>query len=162
METYTYSFKTETQEQHNTAEQNTPASTEYLDTPEAGKTTIEANAGTEIEGAKIVYDSTEPVAPHFGPIDEIPELNVSDTDAIGIPINLQPATVFENPVTIFIPCSGISDPSTLNIYYYNPSLGWLLASNESGWLVPDSRVNHPETTPPTIEIQVYHFSGAQA
>jgi hypothetical protein len=29
-------------------------------------------------------------------------------------------------------------------------------------MVPDSRVNHNETDPATIEIQVYHFSGAQA
>jgi len=159
METYTYSFKTETQEQHQTAEENTPASTES--TPEVGKTAIEADAGTELEGAKIVYDSSEPVAPHFGPTDEIPELNIPDTNAIGIPVNLQPPTVFENPVTIFIPCPGVSDPSTLNIYHYNPSLGWLLATGVSGWMVPGSRVNHPETTPSTIEIEVYHFSGTQ-
>jgi hypothetical protein len=29
-------------------------------------------------------------------------------------------------------------------------------------MVPGSRVNHNETDPATIEIQVYHFSGAQA
>jgi hypothetical protein len=29
-------------------------------------------------------------------------------------------------------------------------------------MVPDSRVNHNETDPATIEIRVYHFSGAQA
>ena len=114
-----------------------------------------------MEGAKIIYDSSEPVAPHFGPTGEIPELNVPDTNAIGIPMNLQPPTVFENPVTIFILCPDVSDPSTLNIYYYNPSLGWLLATGVSGWMIPGSRVNHPETTPPTIEIQVYHFSGTQ-
>ena len=28
-------------------------------------------------------------------------------------------------------------------------------------MVPGSRVNHPETSPPLIEIQVYHFSAAQ-
>ncbi len=31
-----------------------------------------------------------------------------------------------------------------------------------GWMVPGSRVNHEETGPALIEVQVYHFSGAQA
>jgi hypothetical protein len=29
-------------------------------------------------------------------------------------------------------------------------------------MVPGSRVNHPENTPPSTEIEVYHFSAAQA
>ncbi len=29
-------------------------------------------------------------------------------------------------------------------------------------MVPGSRVNHPEQIPPQIEIEVYHFSAAQA
>ena len=39
--------------------------------------------------------------------------------------------------------------------------GNVLAGGE-GWLVPGSRVNHTETNPALIEVQVYHFSGAQA
>jgi hypothetical protein len=38
--------------------------------------------------------------------------------------------------------------------------GNLLPGGE-GWMVSGSRVNHPETSPPLIEIQVYHFSAAQ-
>jgi hypothetical protein len=39
--------------------------------------------------------------------------------------------------------------------------GNVLAGGE-GWLVPGSRVNHTETRPALIEVQVYHFSGTQA
>jgi hypothetical protein len=28
-------------------------------------------------------------------------------------------------------------------------------------MVPGSRVDHPETSPPSIEIRVYHFTGVQ-
>jgi hypothetical protein len=49
-------------------------------------------------------------------------------------------------------------------------LEWLEAVNANGevlpggigWAVPDSRVNHSELEPPMIEVQVYHFSAAQA
>ena len=39
--------------------------------------------------------------------------------------------------------------------------GNVLAGGE-GWLVPGSRVNHTETDPALIEVQVYHFSAVQA
>jgi hypothetical protein len=84
-------------------------------------------------------------------------------------MNLQPPTVFNIPVKILIPCPGYTDVSSLNLYYYNGS-SWALACDAAGnvqpggdgWMVPGSRVNHNETDPATIEIQVYHFSGAQA
>ncbi len=31
-----------------------------------------------------------------------------------------------------------------------------------GWMVAGSRVNHMESSPPLVEVQVYHFSAAQA
>ncbi|GAJ20959.1 unnamed protein product, partial [marine sediment metagenome] len=48
--------------------------------------------------------------------------------------------------------------------------GWVLACDANGnvqpdgegWMVPGSRVNHNDSTPPTIEIQLYHFSGILA
>ena len=84
-------------------------------------------------------------------------------------MNLQPPTVFNTPVKILIPCPGYPDVSILNVYYYNGS-NWALACNAAGdvqpggdgWMVPGSRVNHNETDPATIEIQIIHFSAAQA
>jgi hypothetical protein len=117
----------------------------------------------------VIYDSSEQRTPAFGPLNEIPPLNVPGSGAIGEPLNLQPPTVFDNPVRIFIACPGYTDVSGLSVYYYNGS-NWVRASDAAGdvlaggdgWMVPYSRVNHNETDPPTIEIQVYHFSGAQA
>ena len=80
-----------------------------------------------------------------------------------------PHTVFDTPVKLFIPCPGFADVSNISLYYYN-GLEWREAINSNGevlpggvgWAVPDSRVNHNESDPPLIEVQVYHFSAAQA
>ena len=64
---------------------------------------------------------------------------------------------------------GVSDVSHLKLYYYN-GIEWQLASDENGnilpggegWMVPGSRVNHNDVSPPLIEVQVHHFSAAQA
>jgi hypothetical protein len=84
-------------------------------------------------------------------------------------MNLQPPTVFDIPVRIFIACPDHTDVSGLSVYYYNGS-NWVRACDAAGnvltggqgWMVPGSRVNHNGTSAPTIEIQIYHFSGAQA
>jgi subtilisin family serine protease len=123
----------------------------------------------DLEGAKVIYDSSEQRTPGFGPLNEIPPINISGASAVGVPMNLQPPTVFDYSVRIFIACPGYTDVSGLSVYYYNGS-NWARASDAAGnvlaggegWMVPGSRVNHNETNPPTIEIQVYHFSGAQA
>ncbi len=86
---------------------------------------------------------------------------------VGVPLNLQPANVFVNPVTVFIPCPGETDLGNLEIYVFNPAIGWQASWETDGCIVPGSRVNHgpddPEPTePPTIEIQLNHFSGIQA
>ncbi len=129
---------------------------------------IQIDSG-DLEGARVIYDSSEPRTPAFGPLNEIPPVDVSGARAIGAPLNLQPPTVFDVPPRIFIPCPGYTDVSGLSVYYYNGS-NWMRASDAAGnvmtggdgWMVPGSRVNHNETDPATIEIQVYHFSGAQA
>jgi hypothetical protein len=127
---------------------------------------IQINSG-DLEDAKVIYDSSEQRTPAFGPMNEIPPLGISG--AVGVPLNLQPHTVFDEPVRIFIPCPGYTDVSGLSVYYFSGS-SWVRASDAAGnvlaggdgWMVPGSRVNHNAPNPPTIEIQVYHFSGAQA
>ena len=132
------------------------------------------DAGIEVligslQGAKVIFDSSENQTPTLGPTDEIPPLNLTGVRGVAVPMNLQPPTVFDTPVKILIPCPGYEDAGSLNVYYYNGS-SWVLASDAAGnvqpggdgWMVPNSRVDHNETDPATIEIQVYHFSGAQA
>ena len=155
----------------------------------------------DLTGAKIIYKSTEPTVPRFGPIYELPTLtaekiknpkkiktsdrglppkhsnakaNRSEVSPVGIGMNLQPPTVFSTPVKLFLPCPGYEDVSDLSVFLYNGQ-EWVLAcdakgnlmADGEGWMVPGSRVNHnfvddPVNDPSTIEIWVYHFSGAQA
>jgi uncharacterized repeat protein (TIGR01451 family) len=158
MTTYSYSFQVESEAEHTSAQANIPESA--LDDTNPDEHVLSAASGTSIEGAVIKYDPDEDVTPRFGPVGEIPELDKAN--GVGIPVALEPPTVFENPVTIFIPCPGETDVSTLDVYYYNPSEGWVKAEDADGWMVSGSRVNHNETTPPTIEIKVNHFSGVQS
>jgi hypothetical protein len=84
--------------------------------------------------------------------------------------------VFNNPVTIFIPLpktGDVSTPtddlSTLSVCLYDGE-NWVVACDANGnvtpfgdgWMVPGSRVNHSQGFPPSIELQVYHFSAVQA
>jgi hypothetical protein len=122
----------------------------------------------ELEGAKIIYDSKEPLTPGFGPRDEIGALNLEDSQGIGAPLNLIPHTVFHTPVKILIPFPEGTDIADMDIFYHN-GLEWLPACDADGnvlpggrgWMVAGTRVNHFTTAPPLVEIQVYHFSAAQ-
>ena len=165
MDTYYSSFKIESEAEHAAAVADTPPSTEYVDDPVIGQNTIAADPGTAIEGAKIIYANLEPVAPRFGPLEEIPNLDI--IEGVGVPLNLQPANVFVKPVTVFIPCPGETDLGILEIYVFNPAIGWQASWETDGCIVPGSRVNHgpddPDPTePPTIEVQLNHFGGVQA
>ncbi len=123
----------------------------------------------DLKGARIIFDSNSPVHPRFGPIDEMPPLNINGVTGVGLPMNLQPHTVFETPVTLLIPCPDKADVSDICVYLFN-GREWVPACDANGnvqpegegWIVPGSRVNHNNGDPSTIEVQVYHFSGAQA
>jgi hypothetical protein len=129
---------------------------------------IQVNGG-DLEGARILFNSSEPVPPRFGPVNELPPLLAADEEIVGIPMNLQPPTVFNTPVKIFVPCPGYTDVSRILLYLYNGT-SWVPALDENGnvlaggidFIKPNSRVNHNNGAPSTIEIQVYHFSGIQA
>jgi hypothetical protein len=127
---------------------------------------IEVISG-ELTGAKILFNSSELLTPLFGPMNEVPP--VSDADGVGIPMNLQPPAVFDNPVKILIPCPGYDNVSGLDVHYYDGN-SWILAVDAAGnvqpggegLVLPGSRINHNDTDPPTIEIRIFHFSGFQA
>ena len=122
-----------------------------------------------LAGAMILWDENEPVAPRFGAVSGVPALPTAVGSGVGVPLNLQPPTVFSTPVAIFIPLPNGTDPSGLNVYLYDGA-AWVLACTADGtvaeggqgWMVPGSRVDHADTSPPTIEMRVYHFSGVQA
>jgi hypothetical protein len=167
-----YDFSVETEKKHKKAKDNSPriTSTDLSTVDPEGiyDAGIEVTDG-DLEGAIIVYDSGEPVQPTFGPTDELPPLDQPGTDAVGMPMNLQPPTVFSTPVKLLIPCPSQPEVSNLDLYFYDGK-NWEPACDENGivhpaaesWMLPGSRIDHPETNPPTIEIKVYHFTGVQA
>lgn len=130
-------------------------------------TGVQVNSG-DLEGTMIVYSSSEPVPPAFGPVDEISEIDLPGVEPVGIPMHFQPPTIFDTPVKVFIPCPGYTDVSSLSVYFYNGT-NWELACDADGiiqpageyWMVPGSRVNHNDPDQSNIEIKVYHFSGIQ-
>ncbi|NVM20461.1 MAG: hypothetical protein HWN68_01600 [Desulfobacterales bacterium] len=161
-----YDFNIETETEHANAETNSPDTVPVADDDPAlddpdyiDAVGIEVTSG-DLEGAKIIYDNSEPVQPILGPIDELPPFDEAGVDAVGVPMNLQPPTVFNTPVKVFIPCPGHTDVSNLSVYLYNGT-AWVLASDATG-MVHGSRANHQDTSPPTIKIKLYHFTGVQA
>ncbi|MFH0926098.1 MAG: hypothetical protein V1872_10820 [bacterium] len=158
-----YQFKTKTEAQWKRAQ-------DLLSTMVVSKG--EKNISTTIQngslmGACVVYNNNEPVTPTFGLEEDVPTLDIAEP--VGFPLNLEPPTIFNNPVTVFIPCPGYSDVSKLSVYYHDCSK-WLLACGPDGivqeggdgWLVPGSRVNHNNGILSVIEIKIYHFSAIQA
>ena len=163
-----FNFNIESEDEHEVASDNLPETNPVVPEDSGYDAGVEVSSGN-LEGARIYYDSDEPVHPSFGPLGELPLFNVSGMEAVGVSMNLQPPTVFSTPVKIFIPCPGQTDVSNLRIYLYN-GIDWVLAcdangnvrSGGEGWMVPDSREDHNNDNPPGIEIEVYHFTGIQA
>jgi hypothetical protein len=125
--------------------------------------------GGKLRGAKVIYNSLEPLTPQFGSLNAIEEINLEGIRVAGAPVNLMPHSVFDTPVTLFLPLSEDVDIRTVGLAYYDGTQ-WMLAadadgnilSGAEGWMVPGSRFNHEQSSPPLIEVQVNHFSAAQA
>jgi len=111
-------------------------------------------------GAKIIFDCSEPIPPRFGPVGELPILDIATP--VGIPLSIEPANVFNRSVTLILPVPQ-GDMRSYEIYHYaaEPSLLWNNAADVRGWSVDGSRLDHPETVPPTIEVQVNSSGGVQ-
>jgi hypothetical protein len=173
MDPLTFRFKIQGQEKDNQARIKAPKLS-IKDTPGSSKKKSSVDSGT-LRGASITYDTNLMqeigLEPYIGPAEEIPPLDVGES--AGVAVNLLPAAVFPNGVTVTIPCPSSNDVSTLSIYYYDGEK-WHLACDSAGnvtpegegWMVRGSRINYnynKETgTPGYIEIQVYHFSAAVA
>lgn len=165
-----HEFKTESDRQQADAFDHLPHSRSFDIENDHGT----HDAGVEVvsgvwTGARIFYNSNEPILPAFGSIDEVEPAAFGPGQAIGVPLNLMPHTVFNRPVKLYMPFPEETDVTQLDIYYFN-GVQWLpacdaggnLLSGGNGWMVPGSRVNHQELVPPQIEVEVYHFSAAQA
>jgi hypothetical protein len=122
-----------------------------------------------LAGARIVYNSSEPQPPIFGPMDEIAAVEADDLTAVGLPINLQPHTVFETPVKVYIPVPDFAPGDDIGIYFHD-GLRWHYACDPDGyvldggrgWMKPGSRVTLEGNESTFIGIEVHHFSGTQA
>lgn len=166
MTPYVYHFGVESQQAHDTAQNNAPAAT--LDDTDPDTHELSADTGTAIEGAVVGYPANEPVAPTFCATDGIPELDIAV--GIGQPVCIAPPTVFSEPVTLIIPCPGVEDVSELSLYLYDPASGWVPACDAQGnvlpdadgWMVPGTRIDHNDGTSGTIEIRVIHAGTVQA
>ena len=114
----------------------------------------------------------EPIEPYLDSSDEIPPLSSNGIDGVGMAANLQPPTVFDNPVTLTLPCPGEHDIRDLSLYVYNGSewvyavssynTGGVVQPGGEGWIVPGSLKYHAPASPAALEVQVYHFSAIQA
>ena len=165
-----YDFKVESAAEYNWAHDPanlpdtsviSPGDPDLLDPIYTYNKGIRVNSGQH-KGAKIIFNSSEPVKPTFGPMDEIPPIYDGD---MGGHMNLQPPTVFNTPIKLLIPLPGYDDVSDFSIFLYKGTQ-WVIGCDAGGnvqpdgdgWMVPGSRVNHNNGNPSTIEIKVYHFS----
>jgi hypothetical protein len=167
-----FEFKIESVAQKLAAGQGVPNTAEFYEnepSPGNGSDARIAVVDGKLAGAKLFYSSLEPVTPEFGNPDDVPATGREDMQPAGLAVNLLPHTVFEQPVTVFIPVSDDVDIRTVALAYYDGTR-WLPAADAEGtvlpggegWMVAGSRINHAESSPPLIEVQVYHFSAAQA
>lgn len=129
---------------------------------------FEVTAG-ELSGAMVIYSSAEEVKPGLGPSGEILLPDMDGIYPVGEALNLQPPTVFSTPVRVIIPCRGYADLTRISIYLFDGQ-DWVLACDglgtvqpdAVGWMVEGSRVDHPDLSPPAIEIGLHHSSAVQA
>ncbi|SPD75476.1 hypothetical protein PITCH_A640019 [uncultured Desulfobacterium sp.] len=166
-----YEFKTETETEYNNAVATSPVTT-MIAPSSIRKKGYDAGliiSSGQLKSAKIIYNSSSAVMPEVGPIEEIPNMNLAKTSAVGKPVNLQPPTVFERPVIIYIPCPGYSNVGGLSVFMYNGK-DWVAAFDTAGRVqpgcvgsvVPGSRVNHNSRSLSTIEVRIYRSGGFQA
>ena len=166
-----FEFKIESNDQKMAARQDMPGTVEFVEDGLFYSEDVEMGLAVvdgKLTGTKLFYSSLEPLAPDFGNPDEMPPNDQKDMQPAGWPVNLLPHTVFDRPVTIFVPVNDDVDIRDVGLAYYD-GIQWLPAADAEGvilpggegWMVPGSRINHDDTSPPTIEVQVYHFSAAQ-
>jgi hypothetical protein len=166
-----FEFKIESDAQGAASDQNQPKTRDFYVVDPDSDSSLDAGVEVvegDLAGAKIIYNSSEPLTPHFGSQNGIEEPNIDGFEAIGMPLNLTPHTVFDTPVQLFVPVPDGMDIFSVGLAYHDGTQ-WLPAADAAGnvlpggegWMMPGSRVNHADTDPALIEVQVYHFSATQ-
>jgi hypothetical protein len=172
-----YRFRTETMAEHLEDQLNLPETEAEFVPPKELKIKVKGkNPDTmAIDGATIIFNSDDGgVTPYFGPVEDVPAIDIPDVKAVGVPINLKPSRTFPSGLTLFVPCPSGVDPETLCIYGYNEA-EWVLVCDENGqvqpggegWLIPDwndgtARDVLNNGSPSGITIWVRHFSAMSA
>jgi hypothetical protein len=167
-----FEFKIESAAEKAASRKNLPQTDEFYTADQFSENGYEAGiavTGGRLYGARVLYNSREPLTPEFGSPNAIEEISLEGMRAAGVPVNLSPHTVFDNPVTLFLPVSEDADLRSVGLAYFDGTQ-WMPAADADGnvlpgaegWMVPGSRVNHAQSSPPLVEVQVHHFSGAQA
>jgi hypothetical protein len=167
-------FKIESRPGHKAAAQSLPQ-TDFVDPSDpllegVYDTGIQVVSGP-LKGAKIIYNSSEPLPPVFGPMDEIAAVDADDLEAVGVPINLRPQTVFNTPVKVILPIPDAAAAENIGIYFHNgmqwqpacDPTGDVLAAGD-GWMQPASLVtrNNNDDDSAIIGVDVHHSAGVQA
>jgi hypothetical protein len=183
-----FEFKIESEEERDDAYATRPITEESTT---ANLTTLTVVSNDSLNGLRLVFDKNEPITPYVRSSYEIPPVNFSGITPVGYPASFGPPTVFNNPVRVTMPIpnweqqGGLiddlirdlwgdedkSDVGDLNLYVFD-GFEWVYASSSyntggviqpggEGWMVPGSLVAHNDTTPPTLEVQVHHFSAIQ-
>ena len=150
-----------------------PSSTTRFVTPRLLE--LELDGPGPCSGAKMTFHTEDGgVTPYFGPVSEVPPLDIPGAEVAGLPLNLKPSRVFPSGITVFIPCPENTVADTVHIYGYDGE-DWRLLCDEKGDLQPAgegwlaagwnnglSRANLNTTTPPGVIICAYHFTGFAA
>ena len=126
----------------------------------------------DLAGTMIIYDSSEPILPEFGPADGMPSLSFPGANAVGFPISLRPPTIFTTPVLVLIPVPNGTNVNDLSLFRHNGT-EWLWAADRNnnikeggiGWIVPST--TDPENiirdnVNGYLGVKVYHFTLIQA
>jgi hypothetical protein len=164
-----YNFKIGTEEEHTLALVTRPALGEVTD---GISTTLTIESTDALNGFQVTYGNNEPVIPYFESSAEITPLDGPGVTPVGIPANIQPPTVFDNPAKLIIPYTGDQDARDLRLYIFN-GVDWVYACSSfntggvvqpggKGLIVPGSLVFHNGSNTPVLEVWVYRTIGLQA
>jgi len=158
MTPYAFTFKTETLEEHELAANAAPPTTVVVDAV-PGMNAVVGEEGSEVDGVGILYPNGEMVPPRLGPSDEI--VPMDDPRMMNVPLNLEPVSYYESPVTVIVPVSQALDVGSVRIYYLNPLLGWVRADEEDTCVVADSRVEHVDGDVRYLQFQIRYAVAIQ-
>lgn len=169
MDPASYQFKIETEEQNQTGKGKRPKVDKSI---EADTTTLTVVSGDALNGTRLRYMTDEPVTPVVEASDEVPAVNLPGVEPVNLPVNLGPPTVFNDSVTLSIPFDGEEDIRDLNLYLFDGH-EWVYAVSSinsgsevqpggEGWIVSGSLRENDDSSTPTLEFEVHHFSSVQA